>query len=134
MSVWTRERRCVSLGATSSSPRRAHNMLGAVDESQLSCAAGLGFALVTHDQWDFRRLHRRFERQGRAHAGIVLLPFGPLAQVEVRAAMVIHWLALQPDAPSRLIRWHDLQQRLQAGGRLADYDEAAVRLALGGGP
>jgi hypothetical protein len=110
---------------------QAEGTLGLSDEAHILYAAGRGFLVVTHDQLDFRRWHAIFQRQGRPHGGIVMLPQTSLAIVEIRLAMLLDWIALEADYRSRLFRWNELQRWLIQGNRLAGYSEADVRLALG---
>ena len=110
---------------------QSEGTLGLADEAQLEYATGRDFMLVSHDQQDFRRWHAIFQRQGRLHGGILLLPFGPLSQIEIRTAMMLDWITLQPDYRSRLFRWHDLQSWLIQGNRLPGYSGAELQLALG---
>lgn len=44
---------------------------GRDDEAQLAFSAEQGRALVTSNRADFARLHARWMREGRSHAGIV---------------------------------------------------------------
>jgi hypothetical protein len=54
--------------------------------------------------------------------------------LEIRAAMLLDWIALEADSRLRLFRWNELQRWLIQGHRLAGYSEAEVRLALGQSP
>jgi hypothetical protein len=73
----------------------------------------------------------RLHRQIPIHTGIIILPATNLDLQEIRAAMLLDWVATFPDHRSRLFRWHDLQQHLIGGGRLPGYGEEDVRRALG---
>jgi hypothetical protein len=46
---------------------------GQPDEDHLATAVDLGSVLVTHNQKHFAPLHRRWESEGRSHAGIILV-------------------------------------------------------------
>ena len=48
--------------------------LTASDEAQLARASEIGYVLVSHNRWHFRRLHEQFVSADRSHAGIALLP------------------------------------------------------------
>jgi predicted nuclease of predicted toxin-antitoxin system len=109
----------------------AEGTLGLGDDMQLAYALEHDRLIVSHDQPDFCRWHAVFQRQGRPYAGIVLLPFGPSAQVEIRVAMLLDWVGLETEHRSRLFRWHDLQGWLARGNRLAGYDQADLDVALG---
>src|SRR5438067_1970547 len=85
-------------------------MLGASDAAQLDYATGQGLAIISHNARDFRALHRRYSQQNRSHGGIILMPYtSVLALLEVRTAMMLDWIAMQPDHRNQLFRWHDLQ-------------------------
>ena len=105
--------------------------LGLSDERQIAFAFEHCLLLVSHDQHDFRRLHADYQQQGRPHSGILLLPFGPLIQVDIRIAMLLDWVALQAEPRTQLFRWHDSQGWLVRGNQLADYGPAELALALG---
>lgn len=109
----------------------AEGTLGYDDESQLLFAARLGRVILTHNQRHFQRLHTRFAADGRTHAGIMLIPNGPLALVELRAAMLVAWIAGLASTESLLIRWHDLQAELTRGVRLPGFSGAEIRWAIG---
>jgi hypothetical protein len=112
---------------------RGAGMLQASDEQQLVHATRMDSVLVTHNGTHFVRLHRRFLREGRAHGGIAIIPQDAgLPVLTVRTAMLLDALAALDDHRSRLFRWGDLQYLLARGHRLPGYDEAEVRLALGG--
>ncbi|HLI77940.1 MAG TPA: DUF5615 family PIN-like protein [Acidobacteriaceae bacterium] len=102
------------------------------DEDQLLFASQQGRLLLSHNQIDFRRLHAVFERAGRPHGGIMLIPQTvPLARLEVRARLMLDWVAAAGDWRSRLFTWTDLQQQIIHGYRLPGWREAEVREALG---
>lgn len=103
----------------------------APDVQQLAHATSLGRILLTCDGRDFRRLHARWQTEGRPHTGIVLLPQeGPLARRVIRTAMLLDWLVAR-GVGSQLASWGDLQLRLHRGERISGYTEEDVRLALG---
>jgi hypothetical protein len=104
--------------------------LGYDDESQLLVATRLGRIILTHNQRHFQQLHSRFVADGRSHAGVMLIPNGPLALVSLRAAMLFAWIETWRTVENRLIRWHDLQAELTRGFRLNGFTEAEVRQAL----
>ncbi len=102
------------------------------DEAQLLYATSQGRLFVSHNQIHFRRLHARFVQEGREHAGIVLIPQTvPFMRLEIRARLVLSWVAAQNDHRSRLFSWSDLQQQLIHGYRLPGWDERDVRTAVG---
>lgn len=102
------------------------------DESQLLSALRQGRVLLSHNQTHFRRLHAAFIRQGRAHGGIILIPQTvPFRRLEVRAMLILGWVATAASHGSQLFTWGELQQRLIHGYRLSDWDERDVREALG---
>lgn len=110
---------------------QAAGALGQDDEAQLDLATRLGLVLLSHNQRHFQRLHVSFEQAGKPHAGIVLIPDSDLSRLEVRAAMVLDWLAQFPDPCSRLFRWHDLQFEMTRGLELSGYSDVEVAIALG---
>lgn len=67
---------------------------GRDDESQLELAAEQGRTLVTSNRADFARLHARWMRAGRSHAGIVHVPqqlFG-VGETIRRLARLAQWM------------------------------------------
>ena len=102
-------------------------MTGASDAEQLAYATQHDALILTHDIRHYRSLHFRV----RIHGGIGLLPDASLALQELRAAMLLDWIASLPEHRSQLFRWHDLQQRLIQGFRLPNYREDDMRVALG---
>jgi hypothetical protein len=48
-------------------------MRGQPDEAHLSYATGRGLVLITANRGDFLRLHSEWIRDGRSHAGIIIL-------------------------------------------------------------
>jgi len=104
---------------------------GADDEVVLARATQLGCVLITHNVGDFKSCHVAFERQGRAHGGIICLPqTRPFSRLELRAAMMLDWLGTQPHT-SRNFLWGQLQQLLERGFRLPGDSEEEVEEALG---
>jgi len=101
------------------------------DEDQLVFAATRGSVLVTHNKVDYQRHHRHWASQGRQHGGIIAIPQGSLARVELRIAMLLDWIGESPPAPSSLLLWRDLQRHLEQGTRLVGYSESEVRFVLG---
>jgi hypothetical protein len=114
------------------SAARDEQMIGATDESQLAFATRRGELLLTHNGRDFHAIHRAWLRDGRDHAGIIVLPeTPPFARLVARAAMALRWIAMQPAVHSQLFTWGQFQQRLEAGDRPPGSTEDDVRLALG---
>ena len=109
----------------------AERVIGVPDEAQLEYATRHDWMIVSTNTNDFQQLHRQFQGDNRPHSSILLLPTGVLDRMEIRAAMLLDWIATLPDYRSRLFRWHELQQRLIAGERIAGYTEDDVRRALG---
>jgi hypothetical protein len=106
--------------------------LKASDDAQLLRATGLGYVLVSHNRWHFRRLHEEFIRAGRTHGGIVLLPQDSnLERLVLRIALMLDWLGAQRDYASQLWPWNACQQALIHGLRLPGYSEADIMRALG---
>lgn len=106
---------------------------GRDDGAVLARATELGRVLMTHNVEDFRDIDADFRSQGRPHAGIIGLPQlrgAPLRRLELRAAMMLDWVAGQPDR-SRLFIWGELQQLLERGVQLPGYNQQEVREALG---
>ena len=101
------------------------------DEEVLAYAVQRGGAVLTHNKRHFQRLHREYEQRGHVHHGILIVPQSPLPRVEIRAAMLVHWIATQPQPPSPLFLWNDLQYGLTRGLRLPGFTEAEVRPAIG---
>lgn len=107
------------------------------DEAQLNFAAAHGCLLFSHHQIHFRRLHTRWRREGREHAGIALIPQTvPLSRLVVRVVLLLEWIGTFPNHKSDLFRWGDLQQRLIHGYRVpgSALGETQVRHALGWSP
>jgi hypothetical protein len=109
----------------------AETTLGFSDPMQLDYALAHDLLIVSHDQQDFRRWHATYRRQGRPHGGILLVPFGPLAPVEIRIAMLLNWIETEKELRSRLFRWNDLQRWLARGNRLPGYYRVDLDVALG---
>jgi hypothetical protein len=106
--------------------------LTASDDAQLLRATELGYVVVSHNRWHFRRLHEEFIRTGRAHGGIVLLPQDTNPdRLALRIALMLDWVGTQGAPTSRLWAWNACQQALIHGFRLANYSENDVSLALG---
>lgn len=119
------------IDATTASEART---LGYDDEAQLRFASRAGRVLLTHNQRHFQRLHERFLSEGRSHAGIMLIPNGPLPLVALRALMLVSWVQMLGSVESRLVRRHDCQGQLIHGMRLEGFSEAEVRQALAQAP
>ncbi len=105
------------------------------DEAQLVYASEHGRVFFTYNRMDFRRLHAKFARAGRPHAGIVVMPqASPLRRRQLRAVMLLDWLgSLNGGCASRLFQWNDLQRVLVSGLRLPGYTEADTMDVLGRG-
>jgi predicted nuclease of predicted toxin-antitoxin system len=102
------------------------------DEAQLMFATEQGRMLVSQNQIDFRRLHAAFVRGGRPHGGIILVPqTTPYSRLEYRVRLLMEWVATFGERQSQLFSWTDLQQQIIHGFRLPQWDEAAVRDAVG---
>jgi uncharacterized protein with PIN domain len=68
------------------------------DEDQLLYATIQGRMLLSHNQLDFRRWHATFERAGWPHGGIILIPQTvPLSRLEIRARLILDWVATAAD-------------------------------------
>lgn len=104
--------------------------LGFDDEAQLLYATRLGRTIVSHNQKHFLRLHAQFVRDGRSHAGIMLVPNGPLVLVALRVLMLVTWIEARSEPEPLLVRWHDLQGQLTLGFGLVGFSDAEVRQAL----
>jgi hypothetical protein len=104
--------------------------LGLDDEAQLLYATRLQRVIVSHNQKHFLRLHAQFRREGRAHAGIMLIPNGALALLVLRVVMLVAWFDGTGELGPRLVRWHDLQRQLTGGSRLAGFSDREIRQAL----
>ncbi len=106
--------------------------LKASDDAQLLRATELGYVLISHNRWHFRRLHEEFVRAGKAHGGIVLLPQDTnMERLILRIALMLDWIGTQGHHVSRLWPWNACQQALIHGLRLPGYSEEDVSLALG---
>jgi len=104
---------------------------GVDDEAVLSRAVELGRVLVTHNTVDFKAIHADRVRRGQPHTGIICLPqTRPFDRLELRAAMMLDWIADQPYASQLFLRG-DLQRMLERGARLGVYSEEDVLHALG---
>src|SRR5688572_4593365 len=102
------------------------------DEAQLLYALTQGRVFCSHNQLDFRRLHRALERAGRPHGGIILIPQTvPFSRLEIRSRLMLDWVSSFPDWTSRLFTWSERQQRIIHGYRLLDWEDGDVQVALG---
>jgi hypothetical protein len=131
---------CVDHGLTQALRERGYvvssvldeEMLELGDEDQLTYATIHGWLLVTHNEKHFRLLHQTWQRRGLSHAGIVILPEKPpLGRLVIRATMMLSWIAGLDTTRSGFFRWGHLQQRLEEGHRLPEFDETDLALALG---
>ena len=110
----------------------AEGTIGYTDEQQLLFAARAGLTVLTHNKQDFLRLHALWRRQGRGHAGIIILPQSSLLRREIRAALMLTWIDFtQVEPESMLWIWNDCQSWLIAGGRLPGFTESEIQFALG---
>src|SRR5690349_5611016 len=99
---------------------------GIDDQAVLERATALGCVLITHNAEDFKFWHATFEREGRAHGGIICLPqTRPFRRLELRAAMMLDWAGTQPYT-SRLFLWGQLQRLLEGGFCIPGYTEEEV--------
>jgi hypothetical protein len=102
------------------------------DEAQLRYAVAQDLMIITHNEKHFRPLHEQFRARGEEHSGILVLPATPpLERLAIRASMLLRWIETLPEYRSRLFKWGNLQELLEGGRRLPEYDEEAVKLALG---
>ena len=46
------------------------------DEFQMNYAASHDYIVLTHNRWDFRKLHEKWVKQGKHHAGIIVIGNG----------------------------------------------------------
>jgi len=105
--------------------------IGIDDADQLAFAARNDWVLVSFNERHFRALSAAYERNGRAHGGVIIVPASPpLDRLMIRAALMLDWLDTMPDHRSRLFKWGHLQGLLEQGYRLPGYHEHDVRLAL----
>ena len=109
----------------------AAGMLHRTDDEQLDHATANGWVIVTHDVHDFRRLHRRRIAEGRAHGGIITVPYCPVPILALRIAMVVDWIGTHGQRESTLASWASVQFRLTQGERIPGFSESDIRLALG---
>lgn len=120
---------CIDLGVGtlllargySVSSAAAAGMLRATDDEQLRYAAGSGLVILTHNRRDFRRLHREWLQQGKAHAGILIMPFAEPLRSAVRTAMLLDWLLASGDPAARIATWGKLQFQITQGLRLDGF-------------
>lgn len=107
----------------------AHNtvMAGKDDTAQLAHSTAIDVVIVTYNRWHFRRRHLQMQ----PHGGIAILADVALPLQEIRAPMLLDWLATMTDYRSQLFGWGALQQLLIGGFRLDGYTEDEVRRALG---
>lgn len=78
---------------------------GTDNEDQLLFATGAGRLMLSQNQIDFRRLHATCRRQGRRHAGLILIPQAlPLRRLERRVLLMLDLVATFPEHASHLFR------------------------------
>src|SRR5262245_60194236 len=82
------------------------------DEQQLEYATRHRWVFVTQNQREFYRRHHTWQRLGRQHSGLVLVPQGRLPLLALRVALLLDWLAVGSPAESPLARWSVLQAEL----------------------
>src|SRR4051812_783567 len=77
-----------------------------------------------------------YVRQNRPHGGIIILPQrGTFERLELRAAMMLDWIASESASyQSRLFLWNDLQLQLTHGLQLAGYTASQIKEVLGQSP
>lgn len=63
------------------------------DQEQPEFAAAQGRALLTHNQKDFLPLHRRWQRQGKHHSGIIVSPQLALGELLRRMLQLLNRVA-----------------------------------------
>jgi hypothetical protein len=105
------------------------------DNAQLQFATTHGCVLLTTNADHVRNAHTRFARAGQQHAGIITLAPEALhlPRYFLRCAMLIDWLEQEyPDPRNRLLRWSDLQMRLDRG-EIAMPAYAAAHIAYASG-
>ena len=76
-------------------------MNGMSDEAQLAFATAQGRLMITSNARDFARLHLEWVGQGRAHAGIVLIPQQRFSTGET-VRRILRLAASGTTGPSRL--------------------------------
>lgn len=54
------------------------------DEFQLKYAAENNYVVLTHNRWDFRKLHEAWLKRGRRHSGIIVIGNGEPEVLAVR--------------------------------------------------
>jgi hypothetical protein len=102
------------------------------DDAQLAHATSLVRVLLSYNRTHFRRLHATYLRVGHQHGGIPLIPqAAPVRRRQLRAALLLDWLARLDEHRSRLLQWNDLQQRLLRGFRLPGYTEEEIGEVVG---
>jgi hypothetical protein len=109
---------------------RDAGIVRASDDVQLAYATAHDWLLISHNNLDFRRLHR----QSMQHAGILIVPTGKRRLLALRIALAADWIATLPDYRGQFFRWNHVQQWLIRGERIAGYTEADVHHALGHEP
>jgi hypothetical protein len=109
------------------------SMRGADDDAPLEFARQQGWALLTTNSREFNRRHATWRQQRRTHAGLLTLPQKPLPLLQLRAAMMLDWIALESAQrpPSPLWRWVDGQNSLLGAGYLRGYTLSELRFACG---
>jgi hypothetical protein len=109
--------------------------IGFTDEQQLDYAASAGLMLLSHNKRNCVRLHAAWRRQGRGHAGVIILPQSTLLRREIRAALILTWLGgMATLPPSTLWLWDDYQAWLIGGARPSGFTVAEIEFALGRRP
>lgn len=131
---------CVHLALVQALRQRGFTATAAVQEGQtsldeaqqLAYAAAHDWLLLTYNRKDFERLHRAWQGSQRSHAGIIVLQQRPaLAIQEIRAAMILDWIATLPRRHDQLFTWAQLQRLLNQGDRIPGYSEVEIDLACG---
>jgi hypothetical protein len=112
------------------------SMRGADDDTQLEFATLQGWALLTTNSREFNRRHATWRQQGKTHGGLLTLPQKARPLVQLRAALMLDWIALEfpQPPPSPLWRWVDCQNWLLGAGYLPGYTAPELRFACGQAP
>src|SRR5256885_1698329 len=94
---------------------QGHGQRDISDDDQLAFATSRGWVILSTNPDHFRNQHRRFVREGWTHAGIITLAPEAMHQPRffLRCAMLVDWMEQAfPDPRNHLLRWSDLQMRL----------------------
>jgi predicted nuclease of predicted toxin-antitoxin system len=90
---------------------RGEGTRGVDDPVHLAHAAARGYILITKDPDDFRQLHAEWQRQGQAHAGILLIYEENIRGKDMEAADIVRAIGkLQASGVPILNELHVLNQ------------------------